>query len=85
MAPLTSLPEFKSLNGRPLFLSSDAAQLLFALTELLSFFVENHGHRSQYFVLSGTLNVRIGSLLSARDKRLRHGKCSGLMCLMSVV
>lgn len=60
-------------SGRPLSLEPDQAHLLLALTELLSFFVENHGHRSQYYVLSGSINTKVACLLGVRDKRLRHG------------
>jgi hypothetical protein len=64
------------LADRPLSLRPDEAHLQLALTELLSFFVENHSHRSQYFILSGSINNKVACLLSARDKRLRHGPSS---------
>lgn len=63
-----------SATDRTLELSPTESSLLLSLCDLLSFFCANHGHRSQYFILSGTLNTKIGSLLRARDKPLRHGE-----------
>lgn len=60
--------------GSFLPLTSEETPLLLHLCDLLSFMVETHGHRSQYFILSGTMNLKVGCLLSARDKPLRHGK-----------
>jgi hypothetical protein len=66
---------FYSLTtGQRLRLNNDDALLCLYLTDLLSFFVSNHGHRSQYFILSGPMNTKVGSLLTAREKPLRHGK-----------
>ncbi|KAL7410975.1 component of IIS longevity pathway SMK-1-domain-containing protein [Mrakia frigida] len=72
MKPLFDLPDFKTLKGAPLNVSSGEAGLLLSLCDLLSFFSANHGHRSQYFILSGTMNLRVGCLLNAREKPLRH-------------
>lgn len=75
MKPMLDLPDFKTVAGRPFPLAPDQAMLLLSLCDLLSFFVSNHGHRSQFFVISGAMNLKVGCLLGAREKPLRHGAC----------
>jgi protein phosphatase-4 regulatory subunit 3 len=53
------------------------------LTELLAFFVAQHGHRAQFFILSNPVSMRIASLLYMKQKPLRHGKSNKLKVLTS--
>lgn len=57
----------------PLHLSRETGTLLHHLTELLSFCILQHSHRSQYYVLSNPISVRVATLLFAKEKSLRHG------------
>lgn len=43
------------------------------LVDLLSYCIQMHAHKSQYFVLSNPLAQKVCSLVYAGDKTLRHG------------
>jgi hypothetical protein len=70
-AKLITLPSL----AKALTLSPSDVMLVQYLSELLAFFVAQHGHRAQFFILSNPVSMRIASLLYMKQKPLRHGKC----------
>lgn len=75
-APLRTLKRFKDLEkrGEHPFLrivSVPQAALYNHLCELLTFIMVQHNFRSQYWVISTEIGVRVASLLFAREKYLR--------------
>lgn len=71
--PLIAVPEYKQiLKTKSLPLSSQDAILLQYLTELLSNFVAQHGHRSQYFILAHPVAGKVASLIYTKHKAARH-------------
>lgn len=79
-SPLKNLTPFKDLSQQMLNsrratiidLSSPAKSALFNhLCELLTFIMVHHHFRSQYWVISSDISMRVASLLFAREKHLR--------------
>ncbi|GHJ88221.1 hypothetical protein NliqN6_4623 [Naganishia liquefaciens] len=64
--PIVELPDFKAYKGK------SQPQRDSYLSELLAFFVAQHGHRAQFFILSNPVSMRIASLLYMKQKPLRH-------------
>jgi protein phosphatase-4 regulatory subunit 3 len=56
-------------------LTREKTNLFLYLCDLLCNFTQQHSFRSHFFILSSNISPRVASLLSARDKHLRLGKC----------
>ncbi|KAJ9106115.1 hypothetical protein QFC21_001257 [Naganishia friedmannii] len=70
--PMLELPDFKQYKTKPVTLAAAEIMLMQYLSELLAFFVAQHGHRAQFFILSNPVSVRIATLLYMRQKPSRH-------------
>lgn len=70
---LAKLTRMYSLAKASTLTPSDV-MLVQYLSELLAFFVAQHGHRAQFFILSNPVSMRIASLLYMKQKPLRHGE-----------
>lgn len=57
-------------------MTSEQAPLIGLLVDLLSYCIQMHAHKSQYFVLSNPLAQKVCSLVYAGDKTLRHCELS---------
>ncbi|ODN80464.1 hypothetical protein L202_02704 [Cryptococcus amylolentus CBS 6039] len=68
--PLLESPDFKSQPNTKL--ARNYTTLLQNLTELLSYCVTTHGHKSSYFILSNPISKKVVGLLYIKDKPLRH-------------
>jgi hypothetical protein len=62
--------------AKPVTLIAPDIMLMQYLSELLAFFVAQHGHRAQFFILSNPVSIRIATLLYMKQKPSRHGKHS---------
>jgi hypothetical protein len=69
--PLTCLPY---VTASPTSVSNSDIVLLQYLAELLAFFVGHHTLKSQFFILTQPVSVRLASLLYFKQKSLRHGE-----------
>lgn len=64
-----------------LHFSRERTNLYLHLCELLANFAAQHSFRSHFYMLSSNIASRMGSLLSAKDKHLRLGKCLMTFCV----
>ncbi|KAJ9098807.1 hypothetical protein QFC19_006284 [Naganishia cerealis] len=70
--PLFELPDFQAYKKQPVTLAAPDTMLMQFLSELLAFFVTQHGHRAQFFILSNPVSVKIATLLYMKQKPSRH-------------
>lgn len=68
---LQDVPEFKDLREPLLKFTKDQANLYLYLCDLLSAFILQHSFRSQIFLFTSKLHLRVASLLRAKDKHVR--------------
>ncbi|KZW04010.1 DUF625-domain-containing protein [Exidia glandulosa HHB12029] len=68
---LRDVPEFKDLTVPLLKFTKDQANLYLYLCDLLSAFILQHSFRSQIFLFTSKLHLRVASLLRAKDKHVR--------------
>ncbi|EJD53799.1 DUF625-domain-containing protein [Auricularia subglabra TFB-10046 SS5] len=69
--PLEDVPEFKSTSVATLKFTKDQANLFLYLCDLLSAFILQHSFRSQIFLFTSKLHLRVATLLRAKDKHVR--------------
>ncbi|KAJ9124080.1 hypothetical protein QFC22_000875 [Naganishia vaughanmartiniae] len=55
--PMLELPDFKQYKTKPVTLAAPEIMLMQYLSELLAFFVAQHGHRAQFFILSNPVSA----------------------------
>ncbi|KAL1721678.1 component of IIS longevity pathway SMK-1-domain-containing protein [Schizophyllum commune] len=70
-APITDLPDWRSLNG-VLPLTREETNRYVYLCDLLYNFTQHHNFRIMVHIMSQGLMTRVATLFRARDKHLRH-------------